>query len=118
MSESHASMRGRIAAYEKWARTGNRTAATAPARAGLDAKFVAEVDPDGTLDPADRARRVAAKRKAHFTRLALLSAQSRRRAQAARRTVSEEKAITDAQRIAASLHSAADEIAAAAGLDI
>ena len=81
-----ASMRGRIAAYERWARTDDRPAATAAARAALDARFEHEVDPRGELDPAERARRVAAKRKAHFTRLALLSAKSRRRAAEERKT--------------------------------
>lgn len=77
-STTDASLRGRIAAYEKWARTADRTAATAPARAGLDARFAAEVDPDGTLEPGDRARRVQAKRKAYFARLARMSAHARR----------------------------------------
>lgn len=81
---SEASLRGRIAAYERWARTADRTAATAPGRRGLEARFEREVDPSGELDPAERARRVDAKRKAHFMRLALLSARSRRAAAEAR----------------------------------
>ena len=75
-----ASLRARIAAHERWAHTADRTAATAPGRAGLEARFEREVDPNGELDPAERARRVDAKRKAHFMRLALLSARSRRAA--------------------------------------
>jgi hypothetical protein len=51
---------------------------TAGARAALDAKFEREVDPDGTLDPSERARRAAHARKAHMHRLALKSAQARR----------------------------------------
>ncbi|MFC4369972.1 hypothetical protein ACFOZ2_03765 [Citricoccus nitrophenolicus] len=47
------------------------------------AKFEAEADPDGTLMPAERARRAEHLRKAHFQRLALKSAQSRRRAREA-----------------------------------
>jgi hypothetical protein len=96
-SSADASLRGRIAANERWARVADRTAATAPARAGLDAKFAAEVDPDGTLGPEDRARRIDAKRRAHFARLARLSAQNRRRAAAGRQA-------------AADLRSPADEI--------
>ena len=46
------SMVAQIAAAERWGRTADRTAATAPARAGLRAKFAREVDPDGTLDAA------------------------------------------------------------------
>ena len=49
----------RIAAAERWARTADRTAATAPARRGLAAKFEREADPDGVLPPDERARRAA-----------------------------------------------------------
>ena len=70
----------RIAANERWSREPDRAAATAPARAALLAKFERQVDPDGTLPPQERARRAEHARKAHFTRLALASARSRRRA--------------------------------------
>ena len=40
-----ASLRARIAANERWASTDDRHAAAAPARAGFDARFAAEVDP-------------------------------------------------------------------------
>ncbi len=42
-------------------------------------RFEAEVDPDGVLDPQERAIRAAHARKAYFARLALKSAQARRR---------------------------------------
>lgn len=61
-----------IAAHESWAATPNRSKRTAPARAALDAKFLAEADGDPVR--ADHLRR------AHFKRLALKSAQARRRA--------------------------------------
>ena len=61
------------------ARTPDRTAATAPARAAFDARFEREVDPERVLPSAERARRAAHARKAYFTRLALRSAQRRRR---------------------------------------
>lgn len=61
-----------IGAHESWARTTNRSARTAPARAALNAKFLAEAEGD----PA-RAEHL---RKAYFQRLALKSAQARRRA--------------------------------------
>ena len=51
---------------------------TKAARAARDQKFIDEVDPEGTLDPAERDRRVAAARKAYFTRISLLSAEARR----------------------------------------
>jgi hypothetical protein len=109
-----ASLRGRIAAHERWARTSDRTAATAPARAGLDARFESEVDPDGTLDPDERARRVESKRRAYFTRLALLSAQSRRRAATARNAAAERRDRAAVDEAISELRRAADDIEAAA----
>ncbi len=44
--------------------------------------FERQVDPDGSLSPAERARRAGLARKAYFTRLALRSAQARRKAPA------------------------------------
>ncbi len=72
MSEQDRILRSRIAAHTSWANTTNRTARTAPARAALDARFLAEADGDPVR--ADHLR------KAHFARLALKSAQSRRKA--------------------------------------
>jgi hypothetical protein len=40
-------------------------------------KFEEQVDPDGTLPPAERAKRAEHARKAHFKRLALKSARAR-----------------------------------------
>jgi hypothetical protein len=68
-----------IAAHESWAQTENRTARTAPARKAMLDKFERQVDPDATLLPAERAIRAEHARKAHFKRLALKSAQARRR---------------------------------------
>jgi hypothetical protein len=42
-------------------------------------RFERQVDPDGVLSPEERARRAGHARKAYFTRLALRSAQARRR---------------------------------------
>jgi len=50
------------------------------------AKFEHQADPEGTLLPAERARRAEHLRKAHFQRLALKSAQSRRLAKEATET--------------------------------
>ncbi len=74
---SERSMRARIAAADRWAREPDRTKATAPARAGLEARFERLVDPDGVLDPVERAKRVACAKTAHYTRMAL--ARGRRR---------------------------------------
>lgn len=69
----------RIAAVERWARTSDRTEATAPARRGLTAKFEREADPDGVLPPEERARRTDLLMRAHMLRMARRSAQARRR---------------------------------------
>ncbi len=66
------SLAGRIAAHASWAQTVDRAARTAPARAALEAKFLAQADGDPV--------RAEHYRKAHFAQLALLSLQSRRRA--------------------------------------
>jgi len=73
----------RIAAAERWGRTADRSAATAPARDGLRAKFRAEVDPDGTLPPGEADRRVSALMQAHMLRMSLKASQGRRKAREA-----------------------------------
>lgn len=72
------SLRGRIAAHSSWAQTENRSARTAPARAALLDKFDKQVDPDGTLLPAERAKRAENARRAYFAGLAFKSAKARR----------------------------------------
>jgi hypothetical protein len=69
-----------IAAAERWGRTPDRTAATAPARAGLRAKFAREVDPAGALDPAELERRVDSLMRAHMLRMSLKAKFARRKA--------------------------------------
>lgn len=64
-----------IAAHESWASTPDRAARTAPARRALDAKFLREAGGDP--------QRAESLRRAYFKRLALKSAQSRRRAREA-----------------------------------
>lgn len=64
-----------IAAHESWALTPDRSARTAPARRALDQKFLEAAGGDPV-----RAEHL---RKAHFQRLALKSAQSRRKAREA-----------------------------------
>jgi hypothetical protein len=54
-------------------------AITAPARAAFLDRFEREVDPECTLPPAERVRRAEHARAAYFIRLALKSAQSRRK---------------------------------------
>lgn len=72
----------RIAASDRWAKCDDRTAATAPARQAALDRFEREVDPDGRLTPEERAIRAGHARRAYFSRLALLSAQARRKGRA------------------------------------
>lgn len=67
---------GRLGAYALHARGGTTTEA---ARAAFLTRFEAEVDPDGTLPPDERARRAMFAKKAYYIRLAAMSAAVRRR---------------------------------------
>ena len=69
---SERALQATIAAHASWANTPDRAARTAPARAARDAKFLEAAGGDPV-----RAEHL---RKAHFARLALKSAQARRRA--------------------------------------
>ncbi|WP_075014996.1 hypothetical protein [Geodermatophilus obscurus] len=73
------SLIARLAAHESWARTTDPSARTEPARRALLDRFEREVDPDGVLSPAERARRAGHARTAYLTRLALRSTQARRK---------------------------------------
>ena len=77
MSDSLVSIRARIAGLSLAASRDMRPLAAAGTAAFLS-KFEREVDPDGVLPPAERARRALAARKLHFTRLALASVKARR----------------------------------------
>lgn len=68
----------RIAAATRWAKEPSRSDATKAARNAFASKFEQEADPDGVLDPDERARRAAYLRSAYYSRLALRSAQARR----------------------------------------
>jgi hypothetical protein len=77
-------LRARIAAAERWGRTVDRCAATAPARRGMRAKFEREADPDGVLAADERARRADQLHYAHMLRMSRAAAQARRRRAAIR----------------------------------
>ncbi len=79
MTSAEHRLRSQIGAHESWARTVNRSARTLPARMALEAKFEREADPDGTMLPAERAKRAEHLRQAHFKRMALKSMEARRR---------------------------------------
>jgi hypothetical protein len=70
-------LRARMAAHHLHAGIPDAAAHTAPARAAFLGRFEREVDPDGVLDPRERARRAQHARKAYFLRLALASAHAR-----------------------------------------
>lgn len=72
------SLRASIAAHTQWSREPDPTARTATARQAFLERFEREVDPDGALEPAERARRAEHLRKAYFKGLALKSARARR----------------------------------------
>ncbi len=67
---------------------------TASARAAFLGKFAEMVDPGGTLPESERLRRAEAARRAHFTRLAIRSAEARRR-RANRKAVNQTAASTE-----------------------
>lgn len=71
-SDTERRLRGQIAANTSWANTEDRTARTAPARRALEARFLAEAGGDP--------KRAESLRRAYFQKLALKSAQARRRA--------------------------------------
>lgn len=78
MTPKERSMRARIAAYSLHAQSDSRELTASARKAFLD-RFERVVDPKGVLDPAERARRARAARKAYFTNLALKSARARRK---------------------------------------
>ncbi len=72
-------LRSRAAAHALHSKYDSKTLSQ-PARDAFMARFEREVDPDGSLDPVERSRRAEHARKAYFARLALKSAQARRKA--------------------------------------
>src|SRR5258707_766713 len=75
------SLRSRMAAYTRWANE-DAYAGTAAARAAGPSSlsyWERKVDPDGSLTDTERRRRAEAAKKAHFLRLAIASAEARRR---------------------------------------
>ena len=70
-------MRGRIGAFVTHSRHDPKET-TKAARTAFLARFEDEVDPEHLLPEDERLRRAEAARKAHFSRLAYLSAKARR----------------------------------------
>lgn len=80
MTESAAerSLHAQAASLTYWSRVPNRTAATQPLRDGFVRKLELQVDPDGVLEPQERARRVEMARRAHLANASRLAAKARR----------------------------------------
>jgi hypothetical protein len=70
-------LQARMAAHALHARVEDPAAHTAPAREVFLSRFEREVDPEGVLEPQERARRAEHAKKAYFTRLALASSKAR-----------------------------------------
>jgi hypothetical protein len=68
---------GRIGGLTAWSRNDAETM-LGPARRAFAARFDAEVDPDGTLTPLERAQRAERAMRAYMLNLALRSAAARR----------------------------------------
>jgi hypothetical protein len=76
-------LRAQQAANTRWSRE-DPTEQGRKMRAGLDQKFLNEVDPDRTLPEAERARRAENARKAFYQSLARASVKARRERSQAR----------------------------------
>lgn len=69
-----------IAAHERWANCSDRTEATAPARRAFRDRFIRQArERYGDLPEAELHQRAESLRAAHYRRMALRSAQARRR---------------------------------------
>lgn len=79
MTPEQRSLRARMAAHSLWAKVDDPAAHTAPATAASMARFERQVDPDGTMDPQERARKAEHAMKAHMSKLAMKSAAARKR---------------------------------------
>lgn len=73
----------RMAALTLHSKINDPVAHTAPAREAFMRKFEREVDPDGLLEPSERARRARAAMRAHMSRLRLKAMRKRADQQAA-----------------------------------
>jgi hypothetical protein len=71
LSQDQRTLRARLAAHTSWANTTDRSSRTANARKAFEDKFLAEADGDP--------KRAESLRRAYYARLALRSAQARKR---------------------------------------
>lgn len=87
MTPAERSLRAQAAVHQSWANTADRQARTEPMRQAALARFERLVDPDGALDPAERAQRAEAARRAHLLDMSRKAAKKARekREQAAKK---------------------------------
>ena len=76
LTPAQRTIRARLAASTRWANEHPAEQAK-KGQEGLLLRFEREVDPDGTLDPAERRRRAESARRAHMSRLAFKSSKAR-----------------------------------------
>lgn len=81
MTPQQRSLRARLAAHALHAKVADPKAHTAPATQAFLARFERQVDPDGVLEPGERARRAEHARKQYMTALSLKSSQARAKKQ-------------------------------------
>jgi hypothetical protein len=79
LTPAQRSLSARAAAHTRWAHTSDteRARFAADARARQLSRWDREVDPDGELDPAERARRADSAMRAHMARMGKRSSQRR-----------------------------------------
>jgi hypothetical protein len=70
-------LQARMAAHALHAKVTDPSAHTAPARMNFLSRFEREVDPEGLLEPQERARRAEHAKKAYFLKLAAESSKAR-----------------------------------------
>lgn len=78
LTPAERTLRARVAVHTSWAKTTDRSARTKPGTAAFLARFEREVDPDGLMSPADRAKAVENAKSAYFAALALKASKARK----------------------------------------
>lgn len=86
-----------MAAHALHAQVADPSAHTAPARKAFNERFMKLADPDGSLSPAERARRAEHLRRAYYIKLAIKSADARRRNKPAKPADARAKAVSAAK---------------------
>lgn len=79
LTPAQRTLRAKLGAHASWAQTTNRTARTEAARKAAKNRFRRLADPEGVLPAEVVDQRAAALEREHYTRMAYLSAKSRRR---------------------------------------